>query len=44
MPYMVEKVRTEGACEGIVELIAHDFYGSQPVKGMSRWNSSLTDY
>ena len=44
MPYMIEKVKAEGVCEGIVELVAHNFYGSQPVKGMSRWNSSLTKH
>jgi hypothetical protein len=33
MPYMVEKIKREGACEGVVELMDHDFYGEQPVKG-----------
>jgi len=36
MPYMVEKVKGEGACEGVVELMGHDFCGSQPVKGAFR--------
>jgi hypothetical protein len=34
MPYMVEKVKTEGACEGVVEVMGHDFYGEQPIKGL----------
>jgi hypothetical protein len=34
MPYMVEKIKREGACEGIVELMDHDFYEEQPVKGL----------
>jgi hypothetical protein len=33
MPYMVEKVKGEGACEGVVEIMGHDFYGEQPIKG-----------
>ena len=34
MPYMVERIKREGACEGIVELMEHDFYEEQPVKGL----------
>jgi hypothetical protein len=33
MEYMIERVKGEGKCEGVVELMGHDFYGEQPVKG-----------
>ena len=32
LPYMIERVEGQGGIEG-VELMGHDFYGEQPVKG-----------
>jgi hypothetical protein len=33
MPYMVEKVKAEGACDGVAEVMGRDFYKEQPIKG-----------